>query len=346
MGPSMEMFSMFLRLPGELRNHIYACLFASTRLTFGRRTTIEGCKRLRPPPHSLAILQTCRQVHEETTALWLGLVLFNFERTSDMLDKLSVLPLTILSQIRRVRVGGLPTMLEPPGPEDANRLTSFRILWLLRLLPGLCLDKLIVLGAAHGQDAYGTVEELVKYGGGWRELHFITPSSSMLGFRSRRVQGMKPWRRRPQPSTWNDLLLRRDGLDSGASVTIFRSTQSNTPGAVIRPHTRQVFEQNPMSLVEPGRLGLNEDEELLSEPEVEKELLVAVKRGRLADISKQEDSPHPSRDLRCYWPDATWAEIRFPLGQETEDEVDRYDAVDEYTWPLARRVRFSPWSIV
>lgn len=95
-----------------------------------------------PAPNSLAILRTCRQIHQEAGALWLGQVLFSFEHADDMLDKLSPLALGTLSQIRQVRVGGRPMRLRMmDGPDEV----CYRLAFVLKLIPGLRLDRLTVL---------------------------------------------------------------------------------------------------------------------------------------------------------------------------------------------------------
>ena len=99
-----------------------------------------------------------------------------------MLDKLSALPSATLSQIRHARVGGRPLILRPIGERQD---VIYKLLWVLKLLPGLRLDRLTVLGSSRGEIAYDTLEGLIVDGNGWRELHFITPSSEMLSFSSR-----------------------------------------------------------------------------------------------------------------------------------------------------------------
>lgn len=324
-------------------------LFTSTRLSFGERSIsrIES-KPIKPAPNSLAILRTCRQINKEAAPLWLGQVMFSFENPEDMLDKLSLLPPATLSQIRHVRVGGRPLMLTPMGDEDD---VYYRLVWALKLLPGLSLDKLTVLGATGPEVAYDTLEGLVRYGNGWRELHFITPNSKLLGFAKIDMFMADPYWRRPQPSTWRDILLQRDGVDSGASVTIYRSTQSDTPGAVINPRTRQLFEQKISSPEDLQMFGVEEDKQLLSRDEMGKELLVVVKRGRHANIAEPDGPPYMPEDIREWARGLTWAEIRrqridFLDEDEDEDadfdfikkdkeaEADRYNEVDEYEWNL------------
>src|SRR2546429_1002562 len=191
---------MLLQLPRELRDQIYTCLFASTRITFGERNSRITTKTMKPAPNSLAILRTCRQINQEAGALWLNHVLFNFENPEDLLDKLSTLPSTTLSQIRHVRTGGRPLMLQPIGDDDD---VYYRLVWALKLLPGLRLNTLTVLGSSGGEIAYDTLEGLIKYGNGWKELHFITPNSTMLGFAKVVMFMADPYWRKPQPSTWD-----------------------------------------------------------------------------------------------------------------------------------------------
>jgi hypothetical protein len=297
---------MLLQLPGETRNLIYSHLFTSTRLTFGERNISRSiAKLMKPAPNSLAILRTCHLIKQEAGDLWLGQVLFNFEHAEDMLDKLSALPLTTLSQIRHIRVGGHTMML--PSLGNDNVFQSF--VWAPKLLPGLCLDTLSVLGPSTGSRAYETLDELVKYGNGWKELHYITRDSAMLGLKMLNKRLNKTVE--PQPSTWHDVLIQRDGLDSGASVTIHQSTKSDVPGTVVKRETRQLFEQKPPS---PEDLG--------------KELLVIVKRGHQAHILEQDGPPKWTQGL-------TWAEIRDAPDFIEEDEdvaADRYNDVDVYLW--------------
>lgn len=90
--------------------------------------------------------------------------------------------------------------------------------------------------------------------------------------------------RKPQPSTWNDILLKRDGANSGTFVIIYWATslmpqvQSSTP--------TKVLEQRP-SRKNLKNFGVKEDRELSSGSEAHKEVLVAIKRGRRAQIMEQ-----------------------------------------------------------
>ena len=331
---------MFLQIPRELRDKIYSCLFASTRITFGKRNISRiTTKTMKPAPSALAILRTCRQINQEAGPLWLGHVLFSFENPEDLLDKLSTLPSITLSQIRHVCTGGRLLMLQPSGAD--NDVYCYKLVWVLKLLPGLRLDKLTVLGPSGGKVAYDILEELIKYGNGWRELHFIAPNSTMLGFAKIDMFMADPFRRKPQPSTWDEILRQRDGANSGASVTVYRSTQSNAPGTVTNPCTRQIFQQELSSPEDLENFGVTEDKELLGGEGKWKELLVIVKRGRTANIAEQDRPPYMKGDIRQWAHGMTWAEIRhqcfdfFMDDDEDGDfrtEEDEEVEVDEYEW--------------
>ena len=342
-----------LRLPGELRQQIYINLFASTRLMWGDRRFDwwKGeSKTMHSAPNCLSLIYTCHQINQETRSLWLGHVLFCFENVGDLLEKFFSIPSSIITQIRHVRLHDEALELSPPG-ED--RGVCYGIPEALKLQPGLCLDKLTILGADDGAEAYNTLNDLIEYGNGWKELHFITRDSTMLGY-------VKPenileffsdlYRRRPQPSSWHKTLCRRDGLTSKPFVTIYRATLPNCPGAVLDPLYREVFEQSLPSRGDPEICRVEEDQSLMIEGEGGRELLVLVKRGRGVDIAERTAPPYEDYDPRRWADGMSWANIQWretgwwegePISQPEFEENDRYDDVDEYEWPLNELSSFS-----
>jgi hypothetical protein len=198
----------------------------------------------------------CRQIYEEGKALWISRVLFNFENVESLLDKLSALPHATLSQIRHVRTRGQSLMLSPPDDDDD---VYYRLAWALKLLPGLQLDTLTVLGQSQGLLDYDTLEGLIEHGDGWRELRYITPDSTMLGFKKVELYMADPYWRRPQPTTWNETLLKRDGVDPKSTVTIYRSTQPEIPGTVMNAGTRQIVDQKNILPSDLETFGIEED---------------------------------------------------------------------------------------
>jgi hypothetical protein len=337
---------MLLQLPRELRDQIYLCLFDSTRLAFGkRRTGSLSSVRIRPNPNALAMLRTCHQINEEAGPLWLNRVLFSFEGLEDLLDKLSPLPSSMLSEIRHIRTGGQPLMLQPVGYDDD---VYYRPVWVMKLLPSLRLDTLTVFGSNIPEVAYDTLEGFIEHGNGWKELCLIVRDSAMLSFESRDMWMANPYRRKPQPSTWNNTLRLRDGDSSGTNLTIYRSIESNTPGSITNPLARHIFEQKVSSPEELDTYGMKADTELLAEGESEKELMFVVKRGHGADITEWDEPPYDQGDIRDWSGGMTWAEIKRQCiyifnddsdeesdAEESRDEVliDTYKNVDDIAWP-------------
>jgi hypothetical protein len=291
-----------------------------------------------PSPNALAILRTCRQIKEEAGALWLGHILFNFENPEFLLDKLSTLPSATLSKIRHIRTGARLMTLLPVRLDSFYSVAHYRLVWALKLLPGLCLDKLTVPGPTYGSLAYETLEELIKYGNGWRELHFITRDSAMLGITNNHMPKHQP---KPQPSTWNEILCQRDGANSGASVTIYRSTRPGWTGTVINSRTRQIFEQKASFPADLEIFAVTKDREL-SQEMGNRELLVIAKRGRSANIAEQDRPPYMLNDIRQWAHGMTWTQIRRHNTKLSEPirrnlycvgvQVDNYREVDEYEW--------------
>ena len=278
-------------------------------------------KTIPPAPQALAILRTCRLIHEETKFLWLPHVLFHFETPEYLLDNLSPLHLATLSQIQNLRTGGDPLMLQPIDDGDEE---YFRLLYRPRLLRGLSLNTLTVLGPSDGAIAYDILDGLVKYGKGWRELHFITPNSTMLGFKKIDLSIAPSYWRKPQPASWSKILSCRDSADFSSSVTIYRATLPGQ-GFVIDHRTRQVFKQKAVE-----NFGVEEDIELCAEEEREKELLVVAKRGLDTNIAGPDGPPYSEI---CQWSyDMTWPEVRrrcfdHIVATSEETEGDYYNDV-------------------
>lgn len=297
---------------------------------------------MKPAPNSLAILLTCRQIYEEAEGLWIYRVLFNFESAEAILDKLSPLSSSTISKIRYVRVACPTLLLQPLGDEED---VYYRLVWALKLLPGLRLDRLTVLMLYSHQEAYENINGLVKHGNGWRELYFLAGNSEMLGFSRIEVYAAPPYQRQPQPYTWNKMLLERDEGDPGGSVTVYRSTQFGRVGRVLDSSKRQILEQKISSEEDPRDYGVQEDPGLMAEGEKEKELLVVAKRGPNVNILERDEPPYSDEDIRAWSGTMTWAEIRYEcvdhIGRAFGDDIhgkylpveyDCYSNIDEFEW--------------
>ncbi|RYP48550.1 hypothetical protein DL768_005589 [Monosporascus sp. mg162] len=345
---------LFQRLPQEIRDHIWTQLFYSTRFTFGERPTGRiGRVKIKPAPNGLALLRTCRRAQLEIGDSWLRHVLFCFENIEAMLDKLSALSVDTLSKLRHMRVSGDTLMLSYPDDDVFYRLVSA-----LKLLPGLQLDQLTVLGGRGIQVNYGTLGGLIKDGNGWKTLRYICYSSAMLGFPSEHniSHPMANWEaqpeywRKPQPKHWQTVMEGRDGVASNPSVTVYRAKEPALYGSIVDPSRRVKFEQKPHHGQDLRADMFPADPELMAGDEQKKELMVIVKRGSGVNYEEKRDSPFIESDIRRDLPEMTWKQIRalcidnpfddedeeerWPPGDEEDDpaEADVYKDVDEYIW--------------
>ncbi|KAH3949760.1 hypothetical protein HBI24_020100 [Parastagonospora nodorum] len=208
-----------LSLPVELRELIYGFLFSSYTIRHGFKHVNFPDSEKRETTNRTALLLTCRQIFAEA---WRHLPLnctLHFRGTENLLETLLSVDQSIITRIRHVRVRAFPFPLYTSGRSDyyptyyaANALT---------LLPGLCLDTLVVDDCWHGfgmgdgwrdVTTYFDIETLLK-SDAWREFTYITPCTDFIasGYDHRR-------KRVAQPETWDALLKDRDGADSGAEV--------------------------------------------------------------------------------------------------------------------------------
>lgn len=335
----------FQRLPPEIRLDIYSHLFCSTRLSFGKRPAHAAGKlssiRLRPAPNSLSVLRVCRGVNDEIGDSWLGQVLFSFNDPKTMLDKLADLDSQTLGKLRHMRYSCEdPLVLRTIDIEDGEYRQrwsglEFHLPEILKLLRGLRLDRLTVVGQSAAQWKYLHLDALINHSDGWKELYYLSNNSVMLGFgKLDKLFGMYEWEpshglRAPQPSTWIQALAARDGPT--ASVTIYRSRDAALSGSMIsKPATCQAFTDQ---VAEPGKVsqyGVESDTALMAPGGKGKEILVVVKRGKGVDYIENGTSPLMKHDIREHWPDMTWGQIRYMgidwhnerLGQDSNGDED------------------------
>lgn len=317
----------FQRLPTEIRLEIYSHLFYSTRLSFGKRPTLAKRRvrtiRLRPAPNGLSLLRVCGRVSDEIGDSWLGQVLFSFEDPETMLDKLADLDPQTLGKLRHIRYSNQDSLvLGRLGEDGENGDWIYRFTHWLKLLHGLRLDRLTVLGHTMAQFRYLELDALINHSDGWKELYYLSNDSVMLGFgRFDKYYGRYEWKRElraPQPSTWSQALAARDGPT--ASVTIYRSTDATVSGSMIsRPATCQGFADQ---VAEPGKetqYGVESDMALMKQGEKQKEILVVARRGNGVDYTENGTSPMLPGDIREHWPGMTWGQIRY-MGMDWFEE--------------------------
>ncbi|KAK4041665.1 hypothetical protein C8A01DRAFT_45205 [Parachaetomium inaequale] len=357
---NLQSQSLLFQLPQEIRDHIYHQLFASTRFSFGRCVTGGIADfTVKPAPNGLALLRACRRAQLEIGNSWLRHVLFCFEDAKSMLDKLSALPTRTLSMMRRMRISGDTLMLTLPDDPDDTKV-FYRLVAVLKLLPGLRLDQLTVLGTIWHQVNYDTLDGLITDGNGWKTLRYISCSSVMLGYPSRhQLPFMRPswtekpqsWRQ-PQPKHWQTVLEGRDGAASGPSVTIYRAKEPGSCGSILDPAKRVGYKQKPRKNPHSRPDVFPADPELMTGDEQHKEIMVVVKRGSGVDYGERKSSPFISSDIRRDFPGRTWAQTRAAyidhrLGEDEEAERDPiredvYSHVDEYAFQPPRIIIVDP----
>ncbi|KAL6812590.1 hypothetical protein J3E69DRAFT_359705 [Trichoderma sp. SZMC 28015] len=345
--------SRLMRLPLELRTIIYTFLFSSTRFTSGTRyvRSIPIISHFIPAPHGLALLLSCRQAYIEVGKSWVSQVHFCFEEPKAMLDKLADIPLDTRSMIRHVRVLGGPMSIG-----YRQEMAFWHTFQLLKLLPGLKLDRLTVCDIGEARTSYDAVNHLVKYSDGWKELHYKSHASAFIGF-VLAYAGEQRFFREPQPGGWQQKLEDRDGPNSGASVTIYRSDIPRPD--YLKPYINRAvmwikFTQALAPDQDIGNYQKVKDPQLMDRGEMDKEVLVVVKRGRGVDYEEKQGSPYlkvGDGDIRERFPGKTWTEIKaskdvirfmesanvvYPDTYQSRerhlDVMDSYTHVDDYVW--------------
>jgi hypothetical protein len=104
-------------------------------------------------------------------------VLFCFESAEAMLDKLTAVPQDTLAKIRHV---GVRLNMLSLNFHDTDWL--FPPAAPFKLLPGLQLDQLTVLGCLNSVRNYEILNGLIKDSNGWKTLRYIAHNSEMLGY--------------------------------------------------------------------------------------------------------------------------------------------------------------------
>ncbi|KAK8218650.1 hypothetical protein IWZ01DRAFT_493574 [Phyllosticta capitalensis] len=290
--------SKLMQLPQELRNQIYSELFHSTRMTHVSRRSID-------PSSHLALLRTCKRIHAEVGDSWLKQVEFRFDDSEAMLDTLANIPTDKLALIRHVRVASKALRILA-----ADEGKQYLLHAALQLLPGLQLDRLtVVAGDEMVEMEYKTLDFLIKYSDGWKELNFLSPDSRLLGYKHAPPTGRFRYSRKPQPSSWQKQLEDLDGSHTNPSVAVYRAMSAGPKSSILDPGQRVPFEQNLAQGQTLHEYVYREDPALCSPGELQKEMLVIVKRGKGVDYTQRWDGVSFAGAIREHYKIATWPEI-------------------------------------
>lgn len=259
-----------------------------------------------------------------------------------MLDKLAVLDRQTLGKLRHMRYSCKTPLYQTSNsvqdPLEEDGAVQYRLPHFLGLLSGLKLDRLTIVGPARADRKYLELEAMIKHCNGWKELYYLSHNSLVLGFgASAESAGEvsppgRQCRRAPQPSTWGQALAARDGPT--ASVTIYRSTDAASPGAMIsRPATREVFADQAARPGKESEYGVEPETALVTPGEEEKEILVVVKRGKGFDYTQSETSPRMKNDVRKRNPGMTWEVMRH-MGFGDYEELGGCGILDDFIYQV------------
>lgn len=257
-----------------------------------------------------------------------------------MLDKLANLPMNTRAAIRYSRVVGDPLMLYYDGDDvEESDGIYYRTAQVLKLLPGLQLKLLTILGGKDEEVSYHTLDQLVYHGNGFKELHFISHDSTFLGYKCR-ILGFggdyeRLYLRKLKPSIWEQAIKLRDGESSNPSVLIYRSRVGNAPQDVLNPNNHQPLIQE----VGPGQYmetyGTVEGPALMSTGERNKQILVVAKCGTGINYKESENSvllPNSIEDSRRNFGHTDWAKLKAAQAAMRARPDDEDEFFDSHHW--------------
>ncbi|KAF2449458.1 hypothetical protein P171DRAFT_193343 [Karstenula rhodostoma CBS 690.94] len=298
----------FLTLPLELRELIYEEVFSSITIRHGFRTS--SCNRT-------ALLQICKQIHQEA---WRHLPLnarFHFRGTETLLETLLSVDQAVVTRIRHVRIKSFPFPLYNSGRPDYY--PTYNFCNALSLLPGLHLEQLIVEDCFHGFGLVDTWRDVVTYFDieglikcdAWKELVYITPNTDFIasGYDHRR-------KRVAQPEHWDALLKEKDGEQSGAEVQMWITPENGGRSAQENAGTRPWAAQ-------PGNVVIEDLSLATPDQDLRGEVRIVARRGRRAPYIQMGLSQNK-----------TWKELKAKEGGFTQDGWTPYcnDMADAIGW--------------
>lgn len=211
----------FLTIPVELREMIYGFLFSDLTVLRGFKHASKPSSEPTSTPRA-ALLLVCRQIYAEA---WRHLPLnctLHFRGTEDMLDTLLSVDQSVMTRIRHIRIRAFPFPLY--ANDKPEYYPTYYFANALSLLPGLCLDELVVEDCWHGYGqgdgwrdvvTYMDIESILR-SDAWKKLTYITPCTDFIasGYDHRK-------KRQQQPESWTALMTERDGEESGANVQMW-----------------------------------------------------------------------------------------------------------------------------
>ncbi|ENI07222.1 hypothetical protein COCC4DRAFT_49129 [Bipolaris maydis ATCC 48331] len=210
-----------LTIPVELRELIYGFLFGSYTIRHGfKHPGLPSSKT--DDSNRTSLLLTCRQIYTEASRhLPLNCTL-HFRGTENLLETLLSIDQSVLTRLRHIRVRAYPFPLYTG--ETTHYYPTYYAANAFNMLPGLCLDTLVVEDCWHGfgmcdgwrdVTTYFDIESLLN-SDAWKQLTYITPCTDFIasGYDHRH-------KRSAQPENWDALIKERDGVEYGAEVKMY-----------------------------------------------------------------------------------------------------------------------------
>lgn len=245
-----------------------------------------------------------------------------------MLKKLAAVEPSILSKLRYMRISGPSPMLSIQRDPPRMKCGWAHV---FKALPGLCLDRLTVIGyysPTATADLF-TLEQLIKQGDGWQELCFISDNSAIL-VPTKEVRHHGHWHNALRLPRLDGALAKRDGRT--ASVRFYRSKHASDRGLMIsKPVTREaIFTRGYRSLEDfyaPRTAALSQDKEM------EKEVLVVARRGSGVHYAVEPPSSG-SREVKLVKRRKRPNSRRKGVMEDTYEHVDDYEYIDTHVFVI------------
>ena len=201
-----QAMSGLLSLPPEVRQLIYINHFS--------------CQTFISPFYTPSLLLLSKQVRAEAMDCFYRNAEFLFRSIKHFMDFFTSIDKYTITQLRYVSIRAHDFMLTANlYPHIHNPIKiGFRLDDLLYLFPGLQLQTLKIINMSHGNVfpgiEYSYIDNLVK-SQGYMELSYSIPNgvlkTSFRNSRDHEIYGH-------QPSTWDAMIKKRDGFESGARV--------------------------------------------------------------------------------------------------------------------------------
>lgn len=197
----------FLSLPAELREMIFVEFFSSIVICYGFGTNNTN---------NTSILRTCRQIYNEATFIIHSNISLSFKNKAVMKYW--------LSRVRRCKVQNIRHICLQPYEYYLSR-ERYDVSTTLNMLNALQESGPVIkhcnLGFVLSSHSYpellSNIPPLIN-SDGWKELLVIVPVAT---FKESKRHYDQFHQSAIQPAVWNEMLVFRDGKDSGAEVKMY-----------------------------------------------------------------------------------------------------------------------------